>query len=181
MENRRGKSENSVRFYFLGSKITTVTAAMKLKDVCSLEGKLWQTSVSQFNHPVVSNSLRPHEPQHARLPCSSPTPGVHPNPCPSSRLCHPTISSSVVHFFSCLQSFPASGGSFLMSKFFLSGSQSIVVSASVSVLPVISFRVDWLDLLVVQDSQESSPTSQFKYINITLTYMHGYWKDNSFD
>ena len=68
-----------------------------------------------------------------------------------------------------------------MSKFFLSGSQSIVVSASVSVLPVISFRVDWLDLLVVQDSQESSPTSQFKYINITLTYMHGYWKDNSFD
>ena len=62
----------------------------------------------QFSHSVVSHSLRPHEPQHIRPPCPSPTPGVHPNSCPSSRWCHPTISSSVVPFSSCPQSFPAS-------------------------------------------------------------------------
>ena len=72
----------------------------------------------------MSNSLRPHEPQHARPPCPSPTPGVHPNPCPLSQWCHPTISSSVVPFSSCLQSFPASG-SFQMSQLFASGGQSI--------------------------------------------------------
>ena len=71
------------------------------------------TSV-QFSCSVVSNSLRPREPQHARPPCPSPTPEVHPNPCPSSLWCHPTISSSVVPFSSCPQSFPASG-SFQMS------------------------------------------------------------------
>ena len=81
-----------------------------------------------------SDSLWPHEPQHARLPCLSPTPGVHPNPCPSSRWCHPTISSSVVPF-SCPQSFPASG-SFQMSQLFTSGGQSIGISASTSVLPM---------------------------------------------
>ena len=62
----------------------------------------------QFSHSVVSNSLRPHEPQHARPPCPSPTPGVHPNSCPSSRWCHPAISSSVVPFSSCPQFLPAS-------------------------------------------------------------------------
>ena len=80
------------------------------------------------------NSLRPHESQHARPPCPSPTPGLHPNPCPLSWWCHPTISSSVVHFSSRLQSFPASG-SFPVSQFFTSGSQSTGVSASTSVLP----------------------------------------------
>ena len=65
--------------------------------------------ISQFSHSVVSNSLRPHEPQHARPPCPSPTPGVHPNSCLLSRWCHPTISSSVIPFSSCPQSFPASG------------------------------------------------------------------------
>ena len=89
----------------------------------------------QFIHSVVSDSLRPHEPQHARLPCPSPTPGIHPNPCPLSWWCHPTISSSVVPFSSCSQSFPPSG-SFLMSQLFTSGGQSIGVSASASVLPV---------------------------------------------
>ena len=93
-----------------------------------------QSSV-QFSHSVVSDSLRPHEPQHARPPCPSPTPRVHPNPCPSSRWCHPTISSSVVPFSSCPQSFPASG-SFEMSQLFTSGGQSIGVSASISVLPM---------------------------------------------
>ena len=81
----------------------------------------------QFSHSVVSNSLRPHELQHARLPCPSPTPGVHPNSCPSSRWCHPAISSSVVPFSSCPQSLPASE-SFPMSKLFASGGQSIGVS-----------------------------------------------------
>ena len=89
----------------------------------------------QFSRAVVSDSLRPHEPQHARPPCSSPTPGVHPNPCPLSRWCHPIISSFVIPFSSCPQSFPASG-SFQMSQLFASGGQSIGVSASTPVLPL---------------------------------------------
>ena len=80
-------------------------------------------------------TLQPHEPQHTRLPCPSPTPGVYSNSCPLSRWCHPTISSSVVPFSSCPQSFPASQ-SFQMSQHFSSGGQSIVVSASTSVLPM---------------------------------------------
>ena len=89
----------------------------------------------QFSHSVMSNSLRPHGLQHARLPCPSPTPGTCSNSCPLSQWCHPTISCSVIPFSSCLQSFPASG-SFPMSQFFASGGQSIGVSASVSVLPM---------------------------------------------
>ena len=88
---------------------------------------------SQFGHSVVSDFLWPNEPQHARPSCPSPTPRVHPNPCPLSRWCHPTISSSVFPFSSCPQSFPASG-SFPMSQLFASGGQSIGVSASTSVL-----------------------------------------------
>ena len=98
----------------------------------------WNTtnnSNSQFSHSVVSDSWRPHELQHARPPCPSPTPGVHPNPFPLSRWCHPTISSSVIPFSSCPQSFPASG-SFPMSQLFASGGQTIGVSASTSVLPM---------------------------------------------
>ena len=82
----------------------------------------------------MSDSLQLHGLQHARPPCTSPTPGVHPNPCPLSWWCHPTISSSVV-LFSCLQSFPASG-SFPMSWVFPLGGQSIKASASVSVIPM---------------------------------------------
>ena len=89
----------------------------------------------QFSHSVVSDSLRPHESQHARPPCPSPTPRVYSNSCPLSRWCHPAISSSVVPFSSCPQSFPASG-SFPVSQFFSSGGQSIRVSASTSVLPM---------------------------------------------
>ena len=84
---------------------------------------------------VVSDSLWPHELQHARPPCPSPTPGVHPNSCVSSRWCHPAISSSVVPFSSCPQSFPARG-SFPMSKLFARGGQSIGISASTSALPM---------------------------------------------
>ena len=89
----------------------------------------------QFSHSVVSDSLRPHESQHARPLCPSPTPGVHPNSCPFSRWCHPAISSSVIPFSSCAQSLPASG-SFPMSQLFAWGGQSIRVSASASVLPM---------------------------------------------
>ena len=89
----------------------------------------WKVSV-YFRHIVVSNSLWPHRLQHTRLPCPSPTPRPYSNSCPSSPWCHPTISSSVVPFFSCLQSFPTSG-SFQMSQFSTSGGQSIGVSASV--------------------------------------------------
>ena len=87
----------------------------------------------QFSRSVVSDSWRPHEPQHARPPCPSSAPGVHPSPCPLSQWCHPTISSSVVPFSSCPESFPASG-SFPMNWLFASGGQSIGVSASASVL-----------------------------------------------
>ena len=89
----------------------------------------------QFSHSVMSDSLWPHEPQHARPPCPSLTPGVHPNSCPSRRWCHPAISSSVVPFPSCPQSLPASG-SFPMSQLFAWGGQNIVVSASASVRPM---------------------------------------------
>ena len=89
----------------------------------------------QFNRSVPSDSLQPHESQHARPPCPSPTPGAHPNPCPSSWWCHPAISSSIIPFSSCPQSLPDSG-SFLMSQLFAWGSQNIGVSASASVLPM---------------------------------------------
>ena len=112
----------------------------------------------EFSHSVVSDFLQPHKPQHTSPPCPSPTPGVYPNSCPLSRWCHPTISSSVVPFSSCLQSFPALG-SFPVSQLFVSGGQSIGVSAT-SVLPMntqdyISFRMHWLDLLEVQGTLKS--------------------------
>ena len=93
------------------------------------------TSVqSEFSRSVTSDSLRPHESQHARPPCPSPAP-VYSNSCPTRRWCHPAISSYVVLFSSCPQSLPASG-SFPMSQLFASGGQSIVVSASASVRPM---------------------------------------------
>ena len=103
--------------------------------------------------------LWPHELQHARPPCPSPTPGVYSNSCPLSRWCHPTISSSVIPFFSCFQSFPATGYS-PMSQFFASGGQSIGVSASKSSPSnehsgLISFKMDCLDILAVQGTLNS--------------------------
>ena len=118
----------------------------------------WFSSV-QFSRSVVSDSLRSHESQHDRPPYPSPTAGVYSNSCPSSRWCHPAISSSVIPFSSCPQSLPASG-SFPMSQLITWGGQSIGVSASASVLPMntqglISFRMDWLDLLAVQGTLKS--------------------------
>ena len=94
-----------------------------------------QFSSVQFSRSVMSDSLQPHEPQHARPPCPSPTSRVHANPCPSSQWCHLTISSSVIPFSSCPQSFPASGF-FPMSQLFAAGGQRTGVSASTSVLPM---------------------------------------------
>ena len=112
----------------------------------------------QFSRSVMSDSLQPHELQHTRPPCPSPTPGVHPNPCPSSQWCHPTISSSVVPFSSCPQSFPASG-SFPMSQLCMRWpkywSFSFSISPSKEIRGLISFRMDWLDLLAVQGTLKS--------------------------
>ena len=146
----------------------------------------------QFSRSVLSDSLRPHGLQYARLPCPSPSPGGCSNSCPSSWWCHPTISFSVIPFFSCLQSFPASG-SLLMCQFFTSGGQSIGASASVLPMNI----QDWFPLGLTgwspcspKDSQESSPTPQFKSINFlvlsflyspTLTSIHDYWKNHSFN
>ena len=107
----------------------------------------------------MSNSLWSHGPQHTRLPCPSPTPGVYPNSCPLSRWCHPTISSSVVPFFSCLQSFPASGSfqmrSALRIRWPKYWSFSFNISPSNEYSGLISFRMDWLDLLAVQGTFKS--------------------------
>ena len=148
---------------------------------------------SQFSS-VMSDSWRPHGLQHARLPCPSPTPGAYSNSCPLSWWCHTTISCSVIHFSSCLQSFPASVF-FQVSQFFTSVGQSVGVSASASVLPM--NIQDWLPLrltgwffLQFRDSQESCPTPQFKSINSlvlsflhspTLTSIHDHWKNHSLD
>ena len=111
-----------------------------------------QFSSVQFSLSVVSDSLWPHEPQHARLPCKSPTAGVEPIPCPSSQWCHPIISSSVISFSSCPQCFPASG-SFPMNQLFASGGQSIGVSPSTSVLPMNTqdwFPLEWTGWISLQ-------------------------------
>ena len=149
----------------------------------------------QFSCSVVSNSLRPHEPQHTRPPCPAPTPGVHSNSRPLSQWGHPTISSSVVPFSSRPQSFPASGALFKR------------VSSSHQVAKVLEFqlqhqsfqwtpRTDLLQNGLVgspcspTDSQESSPTPQFKSINSlalsfvyspTLTSIHDHWNNHSLD
>ena len=153
----------------------------------------WSYGSVQFSLSVVSNSLWPHGLQPARPPCLSPTPGVYPNSCPSSRWCHSTISSSIVPFSSCLQSFPASG-SFSMSQFFASGGQSTRASASASVLPM--KILDWFPLgltgLICLQSKGLSrifsnttvPKHQFfgaQLYGPTLISIHDHWKKHSFD
>ena len=170
--------------------------------ICSIPRRACVHSVAlssvQFSRSVMSDSLRPHGRQHTRLTCPSPTPGACSNSRPSSQWCHPTISSSVVLFSSCLQSFPASG-SFPMSQFFVSGGQILELQLHHQSFQWI-FRTDLLwDWLAwspcsprdsqkscsPRDSQESSPTPQFKSINFsvlsflygpTLTSIHDYWK-----
>jgi len=154
---------------------------------------LLSTSV-QFSHSVLSDSLQPHESQHTRPPCPSPTPGVHSDSCPSSQWCHPAISSSVFPFSPCLQSLPASE-SFPMSQLFVWGGQSTGVSALASFLSKKSQGWSPSEWTVgspcsPRDSQESSPTPQFKSINSlalsllhspTLTSIHDHRKNHSLD
>ena len=148
----------------------------------------------QFSRSVVSNSLWPHELKHTRPPCPSPTPGACSNSGPLSRWCHPTVSSSVVPFSCCSQSFPVSGA-LPMSPFFAAGGQSIGASASAS-LPsnehsgLISFRMDFLDLLAALGTLKSLLQPQFKSIKSSvvsflyspyLTSIHDYRKNHSFN
>ena len=142
---------------------------------------------------VVSNSLQHHVLQHTRLPWPSLPPGVCSHSCPLSQWCHPTMSSSITPFSSCPQSFPASG-SFPVSWLFISGSRSIRVLDSASVLPV--NIQGWFPLgltgliFLLPKGLESSPAPQFKSISSsgfsllfhpTLTSIHDYWKNHSFD
>ena len=131
----------------------------------------------QFSRSVMSDSLWPHASQHARPPCPSPTPGVYPNSSPLIRLYHPAISSTVVPFFSCIQSFAASVFSnesvFHIMRWPKYWSFSFSISPSNEHPGLISFRMDWLDLLAVQGTQESSPTPQFKSISSSaLSFLH---------
>ena len=164
------------------------------KNFSSFSPSTYSIHSVQFSHSAVSDSLRPHGLQHARLPCPSPVPGAYSNSCPLYRWYHPIISSSAIRFSSHLQSFPASGA-FPVSWTFASGGQNIGVPASASVLPM--NIQDWFSLgltgwtsLQTRDSQESSPTPQFKSINFlalsllygpTPTSLHDYWRNHSFD
>ena len=143
----------------------------------------------QLSGSVVSKSFRLHGLQHTRLPCPSLSSGAYSNSHPSCRLCHPTISFSVIHFSTCIQSFPASG-SFPMSQFLELGGQNI--RASASVLPVlISFRINWLDLLAVQGTlksllqHHSSKRLILRHSDFFIVQLshpiHDYWKNHSFD
>ena len=157
-----------------------------------LEEKLRTAMFSsvQFSHSVMSDSLQPRESQHARPPCPSPTPGIHPNPCPSSQWCHPAISSSVIPFSSCPQSLSASG-SFPMSHLFTWGNQSIGVSTSASVLPMNTqdwSPLGWTGWISLQSKGFSRVFSNtivqsinFSVLSFlhspTLTSIHDHWKN----
>ena len=149
--------------------------------------------ISQFSHSVVSESLPPHGLQHTRPPCPLPTPGAYSNSCPSSRWCHPTISSSVVHLCSCPQSLPASG-SFQMSQFFTSGGQSTGVSASASFLPMniqdwfplgwtgwISLQFKGLSRVFCNTTVQKHQFFGAQLYSPTLTSIHDYWKNHRFN
>jgi len=140
------------------------------------------SSSLQFSRSVMSDSLQPLEPQHARPTCPSPTPGVHPKPCPSSWWYHPNISSSAVPFSSCPQSFPASG-SFPMSQLFASGGQSIGVSASTSVLSMNTQDwsplgwtdwIFWLDLKSLLQHHSSKASILWRSAFFTVQLSHPY-------
>ena len=139
-------------------------------------------SVNQFSRSVMSDSLGPHESQHARPPCPSPTPGVYLNSCPLRRWCHPAISSSVIPFSSCPQSLPASE-SFPMSQLFAWGGQNIGVSASASVLPMntqdwsplgwtgwISLQSEGLSRLLQHHSSKASILQRSAFFTVHLSH-----------
>ena len=148
----------------------------------------------QFSRSVVSDSLQSHELQHTRHPCPSQTTGVYSNSCPSSRWCHPDISSSVIPFFSCPQSLPASG-SFPMSQYFTWGGQSIGVSASASILPMntqdwsplgwtgwISFQSKGLSRVFSNTTVQKHQFLALSFLHSpTLTCIHDHWKNHSLD
>ena len=160
-------------------------------------GEKWQQTDQVDHFSSVAQlwlTLQPHGLQHTRLSCPLPTSGTHSNSCPSSQWCHPTISSSVVPFSSCFQSFPASG-TFPVSQLFASGGQSVRASASASVLPM--NIQDWFPLglaglislqfegfsrvfsnTAVQEHQFVVLSSLY---SPTLTSIHDYWKNQSFD
>ena len=172
MSHRKDKKQVSYYYWFLRCHLISV----------------------QFSRSVMSDSLWPHESQHARPPCLSPSPRVHSDSRPSSQWCHPAISSSVVPFSSCPQSLPASK-SFPMSQLFAWGGQNIGVSALASFLPKKSqgwSPSEWTGWISLQSKglSKSSPTPQFKSINSsalsllhspTLASIHDHWKNHSLD
>ena len=152
-----------------------------------------QFSSVQFSCSVVSNSLQPHESQHARPPCPSPTPGVHSDSRPSSQWCHPAISSSVVPFSSCPHSLPASE-SFPMSQLFAWGGHTTEVSALASFLPKksLGWSSEWTGWISLQSkglsrvfsntTVQSINSSALSLLhNPTLTSIHDHWKNHSLD
>ena len=163
---------------------------------CLKSNLVYSTCLSsvQFSRSVVSKSLQPHESQHARPPCPSPTPRGYPNSCPLRRWCHPANSYSVVPFSSCPQSLPASG-SFPMSQPFTWGSQSIGVSALALVLPMNTqdwSPLEWTGWICLQFKGLSRVLSNTTLQNInslaliflhspTLTSIHDHWKNQSLD
>ena len=175
-------------YFFINTMTLICSKKQKLRKIKQL------LSPVQFSRSVVSDSSRPHESQHARPPCPSPTPGVHRDSRPSTQWCHPAISSSVIPFSSCPQSLPASG-SFPASQLFAWGGQSTGVSALASFLPKKSQGWSPSEWTVgspcsPRDSQVSSPIPQFKIINSsafsflhspTLKSIHDHWKNHSLD
>ena len=196
--------KTTVRYHFIPVRMAIINKTINNKvSLWLIHVDVWQKPTQyckasqsvQFSHSVVSDSLRPHVLQHTRPPHPSLTPGIYSNSCPLSQWCHPTISSSAIPFSSHLQSFPASR-SFQMSQFFVIRwpkywSFSFNISPPNEYSGLISFRMNWLNLLAVQVTlQESSPTPQFKSINSSvlsflygpnLPSIHDYWKNHSFD
>ena len=188
----------NMSFSFVGVYLWVVYMSHLWKKVILLntKAKCLENDIrsDQISCSVMSNSLRPHESQHTRPPCPSPTPGVHPDSRPSSQWCHPAISSSVVPFSSCPQSLSASGSSnesTLHMKWPKCWSFSFSISPSKEHPGLIFFRMDLVGSpCSPRDSQESSPTSQFKSINSsalsflhspTLTSIHDCWKNHTCD
>ena len=184
-------------FFFMGKlsgKNMTKVDFKRTKQVVKRISLKYVFHSVQFSHSVMSNSLWPHESQHARPPSPSTTPRVHSNSCPSSRWCHPAISSSVVPFSSCPQSLPASE-SFPMSQPFTLGGQSIGISALASIPPIntqdwsplewtswISLQSKGLKSLLQQPQLKSINSLALSFLHSpTLTSIHDHWKNHSLD